>query len=155
MRLVRALILAAGISVGALIAVPMGSALAVEHFNVSPASALANLGATAAGACGYRYFPSGWVGHTDSATGTYVQESVTDWYDGCRAGNVGITAQCWGRCSYIRQGSFWDSSRGANTDWVNAQTYGKFWEPECVWLRFWTTPNGFSYWASGENLGWC
>src|SRR5438445_1710771 len=95
------------------------------------------------------------VGHTDSATGTYVQESVTDWYDGCRAGNVGITAQCWGRCSYIRQGSFWDSSRGANTDWVNAQTYGKFWEPECVWLRFWTTPNGFSYWASGENLGWC
>jgi len=133
----------------------MGSALAVEHFNVSPASALANLGATAAGACGYRYFTSGWVGHTDSATGTYVQESVTDWYDGCRAGNVGITAQCWGRCSYIRQGSFWDSSRGANTDWVNAQTYGKFWEPECVWLRFWTTPNGFSYWASGENLGWC
>src|SRR5438445_4306146 len=31
-----------------------GSALAVEHFNVSPASALANLGATAAGAYGYR-----------------------------------------------------------------------------------------------------
>src|SRR5207245_8095760 len=116
MRLVRALILAAGISVGALIAVPMGSALAVEHFNISPASALANLGSTAAGACGYRYFTSGWVGQTDSATGTYVQESVTDWYYGCRAGNVGMSAQWWGRCRYIRQGSFWDSSSVTNVE---------------------------------------
>lgn len=154
-RLVRTLVVSVGLSLAALIAVPVGSELAVEHLNVSAASPLGHLGATEAGACGYRTFKSGWVDHYDSGSNTYVRMNVWDWFDGCGAGNVAITAQCSGKCSYFRQGSFWDGSRGANTDWVNYQTFGYWGEPECVWLRFWTRPNGTSYWASGENWGWC
>ena len=152
-RLARTLMVAVGLSVSALIAVPIGSALAVEHLNVSAASPLGHLGATTAGACGYRNYKTGWVSYNTGPA--YVQENVQDWYDGCSAGNVSLRAQCWGRCGYVHAGSFWDASRGANTDWVNFQTYGSLWEPECVWLRFWTQPNGYSYWASGEYFGYC
>src|ERR1700736_3173014 len=62
-RLVRTLVVSVGLSLAALIAVPVGSELAVEHLNVSAASPLGQLGATAAGACGYRTFKSGWVDH--------------------------------------------------------------------------------------------
>ena len=154
-RWVRTLMVSIGLCLSALIAVPVGSELAVEHLNLSASSPLGHLAVTTAGACGNRINRTGFADHYDGGTGTYVKESIWDWFDGCSAGNYTITAQCWGRCGGYRQGSFWDASRWANTDWVNYQTYGQFWEPECVWLRYWTQPNGVSYWASGENFGWC
>lgn len=78
-----------------------------------------------------------------------VQMNSEDWYNGGGSGNVWISASCTVQhdyaCGSDSHSSFWDSGRGASTDWDNRSMIsnaGCCVNDQTVYLRTYVTPSG-------------
>jgi len=84
------------------------------------------------------------------------QMQSEDWYNGSSSGNVWVGLSCSNpndyNCGTASKGAFWDSGRGASTDWGNQSMIATAHccvDNQTVYLRTYVTPSGGVSFYSG------